>query len=104
MTPDCEIGVDCKGDVHGHHDDYARPEDLRWLCRRHHALWHVEHGHALNYHLAPHFGQKCVKFTCDADLTEWLMARASAEYRSLADVIRRILYEAKLREEETALA
>lgn len=28
-------------DVHGHHEDYARPLDVTWLCARHHALLHV---------------------------------------------------------------
>ena len=27
--------------VQGHHDDYARPLDVRWLCVRHHAEHHV---------------------------------------------------------------
>jgi hypothetical protein len=27
-------------DVHGHHDDYAKPCDVVWLCPRHHAERH----------------------------------------------------------------
>lgn len=27
-------------EVDGHHDDYARPMDVRWFCRRHHKQEH----------------------------------------------------------------
>lgn len=33
----CEV---CGRWANAHHDDYARPLDVRWLCPRHHALWH----------------------------------------------------------------
>jgi hypothetical protein len=32
------------GDTHAHHDDYSRPLDVRWLCRRHHQEWHNANG------------------------------------------------------------
>ena len=32
----------------GHHDDYAKPLEVRWLCRSHHKQWHSKHGEALN--------------------------------------------------------
>jgi len=34
--------------VHAHHDDYAIPLNIRWLCAAHHKQWHAKHGEALN--------------------------------------------------------
>lgn len=36
----CEVCGDIKTDAH--HDDYAKPLDVRWLCRAHHAQHHKE--------------------------------------------------------------
>ena len=35
-------------DLHAHHDDYAKPLNIRWLCSKHHREWHKENGEALN--------------------------------------------------------
>ena len=32
----------------GHHDDYAKPLEVRWLCRSHHRQWHIDNGEAIN--------------------------------------------------------
>lgn len=29
-------GDGCQGKVQAHHDDYAKPLEVRWLCRKHH--------------------------------------------------------------------
>ena len=42
----CEV---CgKEKVDAHHDDYAKPLNVRWLCSIHHHQWHAKHGEALN--------------------------------------------------------
>ena len=31
-----------------HHDDYDKPLEVRWLCQRHHSIWHSQNGEGLN--------------------------------------------------------
>ena len=35
----CEVCADTN--VDGHHDDYSKPLDVRWLCRQHHVRLHA---------------------------------------------------------------
>lgn len=34
--------------LHGHHDDYAKPLNVRWLCAACHSQWHAKHGESPN--------------------------------------------------------
>lgn len=43
----CEV-CGKKKNVHAHHDDYAKPLNIRWLCPVHHKQWHEENGEAKN--------------------------------------------------------
>jgi hypothetical protein len=35
----CEV-CGAANDIHAHHDDYSKPFEIVWLCRRHHAELH----------------------------------------------------------------
>lgn len=34
--------------IHAHHDDYAKPLNVRWLCPVHHSEWHKLNGKGKN--------------------------------------------------------
>lgn len=45
----CEVcGKDNRWDVVAHHDDYADPLNVRWLCRPHHKQHHLKFGPGKN--------------------------------------------------------
>lgn len=46
--PDC--CSECSGtlQIEGHHDDYDKITEVRWLCALCHKRWHAEHGEAKN--------------------------------------------------------
>ena len=44
----CTECKDTSGTIHAHHDDYATPLSVRWLCAACHHQWHAKHGAGLN--------------------------------------------------------
>ena len=49
VKPDnCEVCHVVHHRIHGHHDDYAYPMSVRWLCPKCHASWHKLNGSAIN--------------------------------------------------------
>ena len=48
----CE-GCGSELSIHGHHDDYSKPLDVRWLCAGCHRQWHIKNGEGINGDLIP---------------------------------------------------
>ena len=49
IKPDsCELCKSKPNRLHGHHDDYAFPFVVRWLCPGCHSKWHKDNGEGLN--------------------------------------------------------
>jgi hypothetical protein len=44
-TRKCEINdITCGGRIEGHHDDYSKPKEVRYMCRKHHVEFHKTMG------------------------------------------------------------
>lgn len=44
----CETCKNESKNIHGHHDDYALPLVVRWLCPPCHKQWHIDNGEGKN--------------------------------------------------------
>lgn len=47
IKQDCEK-CGCSSQIQAHHDDYAKPLEVRWLCPACHKEWHEINGEGLN--------------------------------------------------------
>lgn len=45
---ECEVCNASEVRIHGHHDDYAYPMTVRWLCPKCHFEWHKKNGSGIN--------------------------------------------------------
>lgn len=88
----CELAStgECRGDVVGHHDDYTKPDEIRWLCRSHHALWHIKHGHAPGWDPDVTVPRKTKRVTgvITLKLKQQIREIAAREHRSEGDIVR----------------
>jgi ribosomal protein S27AE len=77
-----------------HHDDYAEPLTVRWLCDIHHAEWHRKHGpglHGFGTRASGKHKSKRVKLSASAEQwREWELAAKDAG-KNLTAWIRSVL-------------
>ena len=93
----CEVCGEVE--VEAHHDDYSRPLDVRWLCRRHHKLWHKEHPSGVDWKTGP---TQIVVFHCPRTLAAEMRALGRANERTLSQEIRLALVKHVKAATETA--
>lgn len=85
----CEqASPECSEKVHAHHDDYAKPLDVRWLCVKHHTIHHRNNGPGLN---RPKDQMKGIVFFTSPERAARLDAMAKAERRTKTTLLREAL-------------
>jgi hypothetical protein len=71
-----------------HHDDYRRPLDVRWMCRRHHGQWHAANPTGIEWPGSPVLSVRLSGLELDK-----LREIALEEQRTVANVLRLALRE-----------
>jgi hypothetical protein len=82
----CEV-CGTTNDVHGHHDDYAKPLDVRWLCNFHHGKHHAEESISPSVYVCPLCGEEE-----DHDINQYaipLCLVCRTAYELIPDMIKR---------------
>jgi hypothetical protein len=60
----CEVCGSTKS-IHGHHDDYSKPLEVRWLCAVHHGSHHMKERIWISHRHGPQECAWCHKLTDD---------------------------------------